>query len=66
MFLLHCHSSAATANKLHGCQFVLALMGVIRFRGSAETAFGFITAWITQMTGLIGDRSATFTCIAHR
>jgi hypothetical protein len=65
MFLLHCHASAATANKLHGCQFVLALMGVIRFCGSAETAFGFITARITQVTGFVGDRSATFTCIGH-
>jgi hypothetical protein len=66
MFLLHCHASAATANKLHGCQFVLALMGVIRFRSPAETAFGFITAWITQVPRLIGDRPATFTCIGHR
>jgi hypothetical protein len=66
MFLLHCHASAATANKLHGCQFVLALVGVIRFRSPAETAFGFITARITQVPGFVGDRSATFTCIGHR
>jgi hypothetical protein len=66
MFLLHCHAPAATANKLHGCQFILALMGVIRFRSPAETAFGFITARITQVPRFVGDRSATFTCIGHR
>jgi hypothetical protein len=66
MFLLHCHAPAATANKLHRCQFVLALVGVIRFRSPAETAFGFIAARITQVTGFVGDRSATFTCIGHR
>jgi hypothetical protein len=66
MFLLHCHAAAATANKLHGCQFVLALVGVIRFRCPAETAFGFISAGITQVTGCVGDRSAIFTCIGHR
>jgi hypothetical protein len=66
MFPLHCHASAATANKLHGCQFVFALVGVIRFRCSAETAFGFIAARITQVSGCVGDRSAIFTCIGHR
>jgi len=65
MFLLHCHASAATANKLHGRQFVFALVGVIRFRSPAEAAFGFITAWITQVSGCFGDRSAIFTCIGH-
>jgi hypothetical protein len=66
MFLLHCNTSAATANKLHRCQFVFALMGVIRFRSAAKTAFGFITARVTQVTGFVGDRSTTFTCIGHR
>jgi hypothetical protein len=65
MFLLHCHASAATANKLHRCQFVFAQVGVIRFRSPAETAFGFITARITQVAGFVGDRSAIFTCIGH-
>jgi hypothetical protein len=65
MFLLHCHASAAVADKLHRCQFVFALMGVIRFGGSTETAFLFITARIAQVTGFVGNRSATFTRIRH-
>jgi hypothetical protein len=65
MFLLHCHASAATANKLHRCQFVFTQVRVIRFRFAAETAFGFITARVTQVAGFVGDRSAIFTCIGH-
>jgi hypothetical protein len=65
MFLLHCHAPAATANILHRCQFVLTHVRVIRFRSAAETALGFITAGITQVTGFLGNRSAIFTCICH-
>ena len=51
MFLLHGHASAAAADKLHGSQFILAQVGVVRIRGTAETAFGSITAWIAQVSG---------------
>jgi hypothetical protein len=65
MFLLHCHPPAATANILHRCQFVFTYVRVIRFRGTAETAVGLITAGVAQVTGFVGDRSAIFTCICH-
>jgi hypothetical protein len=65
MFLLDCHASATTANILHRCQFVFTQVGVIRFRSAAETAIGFITAGITQVTGFVGDRSTIFTGICH-
>jgi hypothetical protein len=65
MFLLHCHAPAAATNKFHRSQFIFALMGVIRFGGTTETAFGLIAAWIAKMPGCIGNRTAVFTCIGH-
>ena len=46
MLLFHRHTSTAAAHKLHGRQFVLAKVGMIRLRLAAETAFGFIAARI--------------------
>jgi hypothetical protein len=65
VFLLHRHASAAATYKFHGGQFVFALMGVIRFGGTTEAAFGLIAARIAKMPGCIGDRTAVFTCIGH-
>jgi hypothetical protein len=65
MFLLHCHTSAAATDKFHSCQFVSALMGVIRFGSTTETAFGLIAARVAKMPGRIGDRTAVLACISH-
>jgi len=60
MILFHGHPAAATANKFHRCQFILAYMGLINTRGTAEAAFFFITAGIAQMSRFIGNRAAVF------
>jgi hypothetical protein len=65
MVLFHGHPAAATANKFHRGQFILAYMGLIDTRGTAEAAIFFITARIAQMPRLIGYRAAAFTCIRH-
>ena len=65
MVLFHGHPAAATADKFHRGQFILADMSLIDTRGTAETAVFFITARIAQMPRLIGHRTAAFTCIRH-
>jgi hypothetical protein len=65
MALFHGHPAAATANKFHRREFILADMGLISTRGAAEAAFLFITAGITQMPRLFGNCPAVFTCICH-
>jgi hypothetical protein len=40
-------------------------VSVIRFRGAAETALGFITTGIAQVTGFVGYCPTIFTCICH-
>jgi hypothetical protein len=61
----HGHPAAAAANKFHGSQFILAYMGMINTRGTAEAAIFFIAAGIAQMPRFIGNRAAAFTCISH-
>jgi hypothetical protein len=46
MLLLHCDATTAAAHKLHRCQFIFTEVGMIRLSCAAETAFGFIAAWI--------------------
>jgi len=65
MVLFHGHPAAAPANKFHGCQFILAYMGLINARSPTETAFFFITAGIAQMPRFIGNRAAAFACVSH-
>jgi hypothetical protein len=65
MAFFHGHPAAATANKFHRREFILADMGLISTRGTAEAAFLFITAGITQMPRLFGNCPAVFTCICH-
>jgi hypothetical protein len=60
MVLFHGHPAAATANKFHRRQFILAYMGLFNIRGAAEAAIFFITAGVAQMPRLIGDRAAVF------
>jgi hypothetical protein len=65
MVLFHGHSATATTDKFHRRQFILANMGLINTRSTAEAAFFFITAGIAQMPRRIGNRAAVFACICH-
>jgi len=60
MVLFHGNPAAATANKFHRRQFILAYMRLINTRGTAEAAILFITAGIAQMPRLFGNRPAVF------
>jgi hypothetical protein len=60
MVLFHGHPAAATANKFHRRQFILAYMGLVDTRGTAEAAIFFITAGVAQMPRRVGDRAAVF------
>jgi hypothetical protein len=65
MVFFHGHPATATANKFHRGQFILAYMGLINTRGTAEAAFFIITARIAQMPRFLGYCTAAFTCIRH-
>jgi hypothetical protein len=65
MALFYSHPATAIANKFHRGQFILAYMGLINTRGTAEAAFFGIAARIAQMPRLFGHRTAAFTCICH-
>jgi len=60
MVLFHGHPAAATANKFHRRQFILAYMGLVDSWGTAEAAIFFITAGVAQMPRLVGNRAAVF------
>jgi len=60
MILFHGHPAAATANKFHRRQFILAYMGLVDTWSTAEAAIFFITAGVAQMPRLVGNRAAVF------
>jgi hypothetical protein len=65
MFFFHRHAAACVANEFHGSQLVLAHMFGIGLGSSAETAFGFISTWVAQVSGFVGNRATIFAGIGH-
>jgi hypothetical protein len=65
MLLFHGDAPAAVTDKFHRRQLILAYMSGIHFRGTAETAFGLVSAGVAQMPRIVGYGTAIFTRIGH-
>jgi hypothetical protein len=65
MTFFHGHPPASPADVFHRSQFIFTHMPRIRFWSSTKTALGLISARVTQMSRLIGHRTAILTTISH-
>jgi hypothetical protein len=65
MALFHRHPAASTTHEFHFRQLILAHMFGVGIGCAAKTAFTVIAARAAQVSGLVGDCTARFTCIGH-
>lgn len=65
MLFLHRHPTAPLADILHDSKLVFAYVFGINLWFATETAIGFVTTGVAQMTGRIGNSAAIFACISH-
>jgi hypothetical protein len=65
MAFLHRHPPAPVTDVFHRRKLVLAYMSRRGLGSSAKAAFLLVTAGIAQMTRIICNRTARFTCMSH-